>query len=73
MWKACDRCIEPPLFGRKQMFAFLRDVKLDGKPAYFELGPDPKPAPYDRDVVLKDAKECPLPGRAEEDHAQKTN
>jgi hypothetical protein len=43
-------------------FAFtkpLRDVKLDGKPMYFELGPDPKPEPYDRDAILKDAKDDP--------------
>src|SRR5262249_43760981 len=43
-------------------FAFtkpLRDPKLDGKPVYFELGPDPKPEPYDRDAILKDAKDDP--------------
>ncbi|HLW66065.1 MAG TPA: hypothetical protein VKS79_12210 [Gemmataceae bacterium] len=41
-------------------FAFtkpLRDVKLDGKPVYFELGPDPKPEVYDRDAILKDTKD----------------
>jgi hypothetical protein len=43
-------------------FAFTkprRDVKLDGKPVYFELGPDPKPEVYDRDAILKDAKDDP--------------
>jgi hypothetical protein len=43
-------------------FAFtkpLRDVKLDGKSVYFELGPDPKPEVYDRDAILKDAKDDP--------------
>jgi hypothetical protein len=43
-------------------FAFTKprwDVKLDGKPVYFELGPDPKPEVYDRDAILKDAKDDP--------------
>jgi hypothetical protein len=43
-------------------FAFTkpaRDVKLDGKPMYFELGTDPKPEIYDRDAILRDAKDGP--------------
>ena len=43
-------------------FAFTkpnRTEKIDGKPLYFELGPEPKTEFYDRDALMKDCKDDP--------------